>query len=184
MVRQLFSGGGCVALAWHVIQTASRFWAADRALKHLHMLDLRTFFPLALTRDDHGSDHTRPYFGSYRFVEFDPRTYPWGEIARQPGVARLILSAPGRPATVPSPFVEALLFRATAAGVIDLRPGPQESLVGRVVEITDGPLATYRGICDQHEDGRVRVLLSLFGRDTPIPVPRAAVRVVTDAATA
>jgi transcriptional antiterminator NusG len=42
--------------------------------------------------------------------------------------------------------------------------------VGQTVKITDGPFTDFEGIVDaiDHERGRVRVLVSFFGREAPI----------------
>jgi transcriptional antiterminator NusG len=42
--------------------------------------------------------------------------------------------------------------------------------VGQTVKITDGPFTDFEGIVDaiDHERGRVRVLVSIFGRESPV----------------
>jgi transcriptional antiterminator NusG len=42
--------------------------------------------------------------------------------------------------------------------------------VGQAVKITDGPFTDFEGIVDaiDHERGRVRVLVSFFGREAPV----------------
>ena len=43
-------------------------------------------------------------------------------------------------------------------------------LVGDTVRITDGPFADFRGEIDEinQEKGKIRVLVSFFGRETPV----------------
>jgi transcriptional antiterminator NusG len=42
--------------------------------------------------------------------------------------------------------------------------------VGQTVKITDGPFTDFEGVVDaiDHERGRVRVLVSIFGRESPV----------------
>lgn len=43
-------------------------------------------------------------------------------------------------------------------------------VVGQAVKITDGPFTDFEGVVDgiDHERGKVRVLVSFFGRETPV----------------
>jgi transcriptional antiterminator NusG len=42
--------------------------------------------------------------------------------------------------------------------------------IGEVVRVTDGPFANFQGVVDEvfPEKGRVRVMVSIFGRETPV----------------
>ena len=42
--------------------------------------------------------------------------------------------------------------------------------VGQAVKITDGPFTDFEGVVDaiDQEEGKVRVLVSFFGRETPV----------------
>ena len=42
--------------------------------------------------------------------------------------------------------------------------------IGEVVRVIDGPFANFQGVVDEvfPEKGRVRVMVSIFGRETPV----------------
>jgi transcriptional antiterminator NusG len=42
--------------------------------------------------------------------------------------------------------------------------------IGEVVRVVDGPFANFQGVVDEvfPEKGRVRVMVSIFGRETPV----------------
>ena len=51
------------------------------------------------------------------------------------------------------------------------RPRPKVVFdIGEVVRVIDGPFANFQGVVDEvfPEKGRVRVLVSIFGRETPV----------------
>ncbi len=51
------------------------------------------------------------------------------------------------------------------------RPRPKVMFeVGEVVRVIDGPFANFQGIVDEvfPDKGRVRVMVSIFGRETPV----------------
>ncbi len=52
-----------------------------------------------------------------------------------------------------------------------LKPKPKVSYeIGDAVRVTDGPFANFQGVVDEvfPDKGRVRVMVSIFGRDTPV----------------
>jgi transcriptional antiterminator NusG len=52
-----------------------------------------------------------------------------------------------------------------------MKPKPKVSYeVGDLVRVVDGPFANFQGVVDHvnSDKGRVRVLVSIFGRETPV----------------
>ena len=53
--------------------------------------------------------------------------------------------------------------------------------VGETVKITDGPLASFTGIVEEidPEKNKVRVVVSMFGRETPVELELDQVEVLS-----
>ncbi len=57
--------------------------------------------------------------------------------------------------------------------VEEIKPKPRyQFMVGDKVRITDGPFANFIGVVDEvkPDKGKVRVLVSIFGRETPVEI--------------
>jgi len=120
--------------------------------------------------------HLRPLFQRYQFVRFH-LSDNWQDIRELPGVDGILGTAPDRPVAMPAWAIEQIRSRCSENGcVYPSSPGqPENALVGKLVRLTEGPMTSFEGICDWSDSKRVRVLLSLFGRDCPITVDQTAV---------
>lgn len=101
----------------------------------------------------------------YVLVEMDMSDQSWNIVRNTPGVTGFVGSG-GKPVPLPEEEVEQILkqMRAEVPKVkVGFRPGQS-------VRVTDGPFAEFVGIVDEigTEKGKVKVLLSLFGRETPV----------------
>jgi transcription antitermination factor NusG len=152
------NGGAC----WHVAQT-ERF-AERAAVEQLAARGFTAYLPTCtvLRRDRANRASMRPVeiplWSRYLLARFAPDD-PWGEIQRTPGVARLLMSEPGKPGCVPAGLVEALQAteasrRAVLPPGTPWRPGDPCRLVGAAfagadaVVIEAGPLwATVALVC-------------------------------------
>jgi transcriptional antiterminator RfaH len=113
-----------------------------------------------------------PAFPRYLFARLDLSTPGWTRVYRLPrsGVLRVIGARPEAPTPLPVGAVE----RLQAAGWDrpigeDLAPALLEA--GADVRVTDGPLVDQLGVCQWSDGTRVRVLLSLLGRQVPTMLP-------------
>lgn len=113
-------------------------------------------------------------FPGYVFVQFDPVRPGWQAINGTPGITRLLIGDPHDPRPVPGAFMQALLARCDATGLIV----PPDALdVGDRVEMVDGPFATLVGRIEALDrDGRVRVMMDLLGRETRVSATAAQMR--------
>jgi transcription antitermination factor NusG len=167
------SSGSRTGARWHCAWT--HFREERRAVLELRRRDFETYLPLRLDRQTRCAE---VLFRGYVFLCFDPHQDPWGAIRSTPGVGGLICQAAGHPTPLPPGIVEHLVSRTSRRGVVD-DPGdaPRALAVGTAVGLVTGPMAGLRGICQWSDEARVRLLLSLLGREVSVTVSRAAVEV-------
>lgn len=117
----------------------------------------------------------RCYIPGYIFIRFDPvEDRRWPQINYVRGVASLLYSASERPAPIREQAMNVILERCNGDVVkaedIDLalsRVVP----IGAMVRVQEGTFEGFVGrVAWSHED-RVKVVLSLFGRDTKVALP-------------
>lgn len=125
-------------------------------------------------------DVVRPLFPGYVLVRFNPLEEGWQKINGTRGVRRLMCGASERPLPIEQGAMDQLLAR--------LSTGPLRELdwmayftKGTRVKIIDGPFGGLKGKVDYTDSQyRVWVLLSLFGRQTPVAVEKDSLELVVD----
>ncbi|MGE4044476.1 MAG: transcription termination/antitermination protein NusG [Acetobacteraceae bacterium] len=150
------------------------------SLQRLRSIGLSVWLPEYEACWSNGQTRIAPLFPRYLFVEFDVSGSLWARIFRQPGV-ETILTSGGRPAEVPLAAMQALWSQCAPNGVIyRKKPTAQDARIrpGELVEAKAGPFARFRGICQRSSSARVEILLSVFGRETPVVLSRKDVDVV------
>ena len=145
----------------------------------------------------------KPLYPNYVFVRFDPFDLSWGHILHVPGVYTIlgIMRPSGQPKHLSdvtganwTPY--AGQPRPLRDGVVEwimeqLEQTEEEEFIMREPVETDGPrlpkdsrviiteeknaFCGFEGLVDFHEGTRVRVLLDIFGRKTPLIVQRESV---------
>ena len=117
----------------------------------------------------------RKLFPGYIFVQMDLGDNPdepneaWEVVRYTPGVTGFVGTATH---AVPlSPDEEARMLNAI--GVTGQREAPKVRItfnVGDMVQVTAGPFADFTGVVSEvnPERGKVKVLVSIFGRETPV----------------
>lgn len=112
-----------------------------------------------------------PLFPNYLFVRIEAAGQY--DLVRWTLGVKYVVNFNGIPAPVDDPVIAFLQQHADTQGVLRAR----SSLgTGQEVRIRTGPLAGLAGIIESPPDarGRVKVLLSLLGRQVAVPVPAAA----------
>ena len=112
-------------------------------------------------------------FPGYVLVEMTMTDDSWYVVRNTPGVTGFVGSGPR-----PIPLLEDEMKLITGEIKREGR-GPRIHLdVGQSVEVTDGPFAGFTGVVDEvHNDrAKVKVIVSMFGRDTPMELDFTQVR--------
>ena len=109
-------------------------------------------------------------YPGYVLVKMDMTNESWSIVRNTPGVTSFVSHQDEQGKLIPAPLeeeeVEAILERMEA-GAPQVTVGFSK---GESVRITDGPFLDFAGIIDEisPEKGKVRVLVSFFGRETPV----------------
>jgi transcriptional antiterminator NusG len=109
-------------------------------------------------------------FPGYVLVQMKMNNESWNVVRNTPGVTSFVSSQDDQGKLIPTPLeegeVEAILERAKA-GAPQVKVGLSR---GQSVRITDGPFLDFAGVIDDINPvkGTVKVLVSFFGRETPV----------------
>lgn len=108
----------------------------------------------------------RKLFPSYILIEMEMTDEAWGMIENVPGVTHFVGEGK-KPFPIPKKEVDRILGRMVKKeGVVPEVP----YTVGEHVKVVDGPFTDFSGIVDEinPERGKLKVLVSIFGRETPV----------------
>lgn len=107
----------------------------------------------------------RKILPGYILVEMTMTDESWTVVRNTPGVTGFVGSG-GKPVALPDEEVDGIL-KQMESETPKVKIGFRQ---GESVRVTDGPFSEFVGIVDEigTEKGKVKVLLSLFGRETPV----------------
>lgn len=110
----------------------------------------------------------RKFFPGYILVnmEFNERT--WYVVKETPKVTGFVGGSPTNPSPVPEEEISRLTNQISEGAI---RPRPRiEFENGDQVRVADGPFLNFNGVVDEVnlEKGKLRILISIFGRSTPV----------------
>ncbi len=105
----------------------------------------------------------------YVLVNMDMNDDAWTLVKGTPGVTGFV-GPQNKPVPLPQPEVDRMLNRDVETGT-RVRPRAQFS-IGESVKVVSGPLSDFSGeISEINEDAaKLKVLVSIFGRETPVEV--------------
>ena len=160
---------------WYVVYTQLR--KEEVACTHLELQEFEVFLPRYLRRRSHARTIDVvpvPLFPRYLFASFDINEPRWRAIRSTRGVVDLVCLG-DKLAWVPESVIEELYHRCDERGFVPL--GRQLDLgPGQHIRIDSRAFAACDAIFEAHTDhDRVKVLLSLLGREVMVQVPVAAV---------
>ena len=107
----------------------------------------------------------RKVFPGYVLVRMELDDETWYTLRNTPGVTGFV-SVNNKPVPLEETKVQAIMKGMTA----EVPKVKMSFQLGDTVRITDGPFADFRGEIDEinNERGKIRVLVSFFGRETPV----------------
>ena len=161
--------------SWYVIHTYSGY--EDRVKRNLEqriksMDSAHEIFQVVVPTEEeievkNGQRHNvaRKILPSYVLVQMKMTDQSWNVVRNTPGVTGFVGSGT-KPSPLPEEEVSRILKQMTAESPklkIGLRPGQS-------VRVIDGPFVDFMGTVDEvnQEKGKVKVLLTLFGRETSV----------------
>src|SRR3990172_8488867 len=160
---------------WYVIHTYSGYENKEKTnLEHrIASMDMRDkIFQVIVpveneveVRDGQRRTVQRKIFPGYVLVEMMMSDDSWYVVRNTPGVTGFVGSG-NKPTPLLEGEVKSILKQMKAEA-----PRVKISFArGQSVRIIDGPFAEFIGVVDDlnHEKGKVRVLVSFFGRETPV----------------
>jgi transcriptional antiterminator NusG len=109
----------------------------------------------------------RKFFPGYILVKMELNDDTWHLVKNTPKVTGFI-GANEKPTPIPDADVEVLKTRIDEG---TLKPKPKFQFeVGDHIRVIDGPFTNFDGVVDEvkPEKGKLRVIVSIFGRSTPV----------------
>ncbi|MCC7023646.1 MAG: transcription termination/antitermination factor NusG [Thermomicrobiales bacterium] len=160
---------------WYVLHTYSGYEnkvkkSIETRIEALDLTD-RVYEIVVPTQDEieirSGQRHTvqKKVFPGYVLVRMEMDDDTWYALRNTPGVTGFV-NINNVPIPLPDAEVQGIMKGMTAEA-----PRVKISFqIGDTVRITDGPFADFRGEIDEinQEKGKIRVLVSFFGRETPV----------------
>lgn len=164
-------------LNWYVVHTYSGFeqkakQALDERIKALHK---EKFFGEVLVPSESVVEMkkgvkrttTRKFFPGYILVQMELNDDTWHIVKGTPKITGFVGNST-HPPIIPEEEVRRITQQIDEG---TLRPKPKVSFEkGESVRVIDGPFATFNGMVEEvnPEKGKLKVLVSIFGRSTPI----------------
>ncbi|MCC6810653.1 MAG: transcription termination/antitermination protein NusG [Deltaproteobacteria bacterium] len=109
----------------------------------------------------------RKFFPGYMLVQMELNEKTWHVVKSTPKVTGFVGNALNPP-SIPDDQVRKLTQQIDEGA---LKPKPRVSFeTGEQVRVIDGPFSNFNGVIEdvKPEKGKVRVLVSIFGRSTPV----------------
>jgi len=169
--------GKKVEMRWYVIQTYSgqEDQVKDAIERNIEQVGMkakisRILVPEEETVEVRGQrriEKKRKMFPGYVFIEMALDDESWYAIRQAPGVARFIGTK-----VKPTPVSDREMQRVLKQVGIKKEKLEVAFEKGEMVRVISGPFRGYTGIVDEisAEKGKLKVLISIFGRDTPVEV--------------
>lgn len=166
-----------VAFKWYIVHTYSGFeYRVKAALEErIRVLGREKFFSEILVPTENvvelirGERKTssRKFYPSYILIKMELNNETWHLVKSTPKVTGFV-GGPHNPTPISDEEAQKIVDQM-AAGT--LKPKPKFYFEkGDEVKVIDGPFTNFQGIVDEvnFDRGKVRILISIFGRSTPV----------------
>ncbi len=170
------AGIGAKKMRWYVLHTYSGREAKvrDTIERLIRASDMEDRFGKVLVATEEVAEmkkgkktvSKRKLFPSYILIEMEMTNETWSLIENVPGVTHFV-GGGTKPFPIPKKEVDRILGRMEKKeGIIPEVP----FTIGEHVSVVDGPFSEFTGIVDEinPERGKLKVLVSIFGRETPV----------------
>ncbi len=164
-------------LKWYVVHTYSGFEmrAQKSLLERAKLEGLESFFGEVLVPTENVVElmggtkrkSKRKYFPGYMIVQMELTDETWHLVKATPKITGFVGNTQ-QPRPLRKAEVERLTQQITE-GAVEAKP-KIEFDEGETVRVTDGPFASFNGTVEEvkSEKQKLRVLVSIFGRSTPV----------------
>ncbi|MBI3072399.1 MAG: transcription termination/antitermination protein NusG [Deltaproteobacteria bacterium] len=167
-----------MAKRWYIVQTYAGFEnKAKNSLQErikLHKMDDKfeqIFVPIENVVETVRGERkttTRKLYPNYMFVKMEMNKETWHLVKNTPKIMGFVGDDQANPPPVPEAEIEKITNRITEGA---LKPKPRFDFEeGDAVRVIDGPFQNFSGSIEEvnHEKGKVKVSVAIFGRPTPI----------------
>lgn len=176
--NQNSSGAQAVLKKWYIVnvQSSSENTAKNAIEERIRTNKLEQYFGEILIPAENvvelvkgqKTTKSRKFFPGYIFVQMFLNDQTWHLVKNSSKVSGFVGGAKTRPPEVP----EAEVFRVTQqmAGVSEKPRAKINFSIGEQVTVVDGPFNNFTGTVEDinEEKAKVKVLVSIFGRPTPV----------------
>ncbi len=166
-----------MAMAWYVVHTHSGYEQKAKAAleERIKALRMELYFQEILVPSENvvemvkGAKRTttRKFFPGYVLVRMELNNETWHVVKNTPKVTGFVGSTKF-PMAVPDEEILRITHQMTEGAV---KPKPKISFEkGESVRVIDGPFSNFNGVVEEvrPDKGKLRVLVSIFGRSTPV----------------
>ncbi len=166
-----------MAMAWYVVHTYSGYEHKAKAAleERVKSLGMEEFFGEILVPTESVVEMvkgvkrttTRKFFPGYILVRMELNNKTWHVVKNTPKITGFVGNA-----KKPMPISDAEVLRITnqmTEGAA--KPKPKIDFEkGESVRVIDGPFSNFNGVVEEvrPDKGKIRVLVSIFGRSTPV----------------
>ena len=162
---------------WYVVHTYSGYENTVKATieknvetRHLEHLIYSVSIPMESVTEitDNGpKTYDRKVFPGYVLVRMDMNDHTWSIVRNTPGVTGFV-GVDGNPIPLSRDEYNKIMHRSESGEAPKRTSIDME--VGQAVKVVSGPLADFDGTVTEvnPESGKVRVTVTIFGRETPV----------------